>query len=739
MFSLIITLVIAAISVWWGFKFAGSQNFFRNFENNSFIDSWNALAVDEMYSLTFVGIATIVFLFLGSWLCLKIFRDNRSLLQEIETLTDTSSTFESIIRQFHRTRPSIGGKVLNFSHEEGYAFVQRNLNLFPQKFFSHPLLSVGQALLISLGLFGTFFGLSLGLLEAIPCFDVSSPEYSTCFPSDTPPVDQDIRAMTFGMNKLLGGARTAFSKSLTGLGLGTSYLILWKYYLREQQQLLKALGTKLNEMVPFKSLEQFLLEHQLQHNQMAKRYYAQERTVAEANIHYLKTLVEKQLDAETFKIAGSSLVAGAQELKSVASSLGAMSTSLQDSLSNLENFRADTIALEVSKGVGTAVQQHLEPVLQGMRQELEIIKDIKLQTDKQITERLEFLVGTLQKEALQPMAVQLEQTNQQTTRVAGVISELSAGVENTLQATQAAANTMSGLTETLMDFNQKTMSGLQQFAGDLNATLQKFSKESSREFKAMGTSIELSVQTAIQGMEAQRIAFSQSAKETKDAFKGMTVEVTNLVQRSREGIEEQKDAFVEAASSATQTFESQRTLIVQAGEETSTQIRNAGQQAHDSLVLVKDTFADTLASQTASLEHILESLETAFSQDLEQRQQFTKEISVSIQRIETLVKLTALDDVTTRQNALEVTREQTKSLTKLERSLNDQHRSMQEFVNHMTNQFDKLQDTHLDIYKESTQFLSDGVTDLQRTLNDVGKLLQLIADITNRLQLRTSR
>lgn len=731
--SFVIVLLIVGISIFYGLHFSGGDKLWGD---NSI--PFEQLSIDESYSVVFVGTATIVFIGFAILLGWK-FVQNQSARKQIQSLTLGSTYFSVLLSQFERSKVELNEEGKAFTYLEGYDFVRRNEHLLPKTMVVSALLSVGQALLISLGLFGTFFGLSMGLLEAIPCFDVKSLEYAACFPPDTPTGEQGIQAMTNGMNKLLGGARTAFSKSLTGLGLGTAYLILWKEFLKAQIETKKELGAKLNELLPYVPENQAIVQQLIEQNQNNKIYYKRELKIAEVWVDRLDTLISKQLDSATFANAGASLVQGANELKTVASSLGSLASGLQSSLQNLENFRADTIAQEVSKGVGFAVKAHLAPVLEDMKGELKIIKEIKLQSDKEITEKLEFLVQKLQREALEPMAGQLKLTNEETARVAGVVSELSKGVEQTLEATNNAATNMNALTETLTDFNQKTMTDLKGFADGLGLTLNKFSEDSTREFKNMGLSIEKSVQTAIEGMDAQRIAFDQSAKGAESAFKTMTTEVMSVVEVAQEGMIKQKDAFVAAAESAKDTFDAQKELIVQAGQETSLQIREAGTQAKESLELVKNTFAETLQSQKESLENILKSLETAFSSDLKQREAFTKEIETSIQRIETLVKLTALDDVTIRENILEVAREQTNSLTKLETSLNKQHQSMQEFVNHMTQQFDKLQDTHLDLYKESTSFMAGGVTDIQRSMNQLGTLLQLIADATNRLQLRSGR
>lgn len=60
-------------------------------------------------------------------------------------------------------------------------------------------LATGQGVLVSLGLLGTFLGLSLGLLQAVP------------------KLQGDPEAMQVGMQALLGGAKLAFVKSLAGV------------------------------------------------------------------------------------------------------------------------------------------------------------------------------------------------------------------------------------------------------------------------------------------------------------------------------------------------------------------------------------------------------------------------------------------------------------------------------------------------------------------------------------------
>lgn len=106
------------------------------------------------------------------------------------------------------------------------------------------LLSTGQAVLVSLGLIGTFLGLTLGLTHALPNltqrddaapFVASAGETSGSAVAAAPVEpdassrdDSEIDKMQKGMGELLGGAQLAFAKSLAGV----AFAMLWGLRLR---------------------------------------------------------------------------------------------------------------------------------------------------------------------------------------------------------------------------------------------------------------------------------------------------------------------------------------------------------------------------------------------------------------------------------------------------------------------------------------------------------------------------
>ncbi|MBI2571718.1 MAG: hypothetical protein HYV63_32310, partial [Candidatus Schekmanbacteria bacterium] len=104
------------------------------------------------------------------------------------------------------------------------------------------LLGTGQTVLISLGLMGTFLGLTIGLMQAVP--KLTGAEHvagssaivaaGVPAPASGDPQSDDagtIEGMQEGMTDLLGGARLAFAKSLAGI----LFAMLWALRLRSAE------------------------------------------------------------------------------------------------------------------------------------------------------------------------------------------------------------------------------------------------------------------------------------------------------------------------------------------------------------------------------------------------------------------------------------------------------------------------------------------------------------------------
>lgn len=104
-------------------------------------------------------------------------------------------------------------------------------------------LSTGQAVLISLGLVGTFLGLTVGLVEAVPR------------------LQGDEQAVKEGMRSLLDGAMLAFAKSLAGVWCGVVWSVLYRRLEEEQAEMLHELKDWLDARFAPLSSEQILIHY----------------------------------------------------------------------------------------------------------------------------------------------------------------------------------------------------------------------------------------------------------------------------------------------------------------------------------------------------------------------------------------------------------------------------------------------------------------------------------------------
>lgn len=177
------------------------------------------------------------------------------------------------------------------------------------------LLSTGQAVLVSLGLIGTFLGLTLGLTQALPNLTqhgetapnvASSGETSESAvaaapfePAAASKDDAVIDKMQKGMGNLLGGAQLAFAKSLAGVTFAMLWVLRLRYVESRRDKYLDALAEELDARLP-------LLAQQHLHVHMATEIVktnslldkiaagaAAERERSEARAGELKATVEQ--------------------------------------------------------------------------------------------------------------------------------------------------------------------------------------------------------------------------------------------------------------------------------------------------------------------------------------------------------------------------------------------------------------------------------------------------------------
>ena len=528
----------------------------------------------------------------------------------------------------------------------------------------HAWLPSGQAVLISFGLFGTFLGLSMGLMESIPCIDADTPGHAECVAGvlsaavagglspESAQAEAENLAMQQGMSYLLSGARLAFSKSVAGIGLGLSYLLLFRLVARRRSDHIARIRHEHPRVDPV--------------------------------VTQLQKILEAQPEPGAMKDAAISLRDGANRLGRVAADLDGVA-------STLASFQADVIGRQVSEGVKAAVKSELSPTMKEISRQLTILHEMKRQTDEAVSAQLEKLVTDLEQRALAPITAQVTAANAITRQVAEKVEALSATVAHSTSAVQATSKQMGQLTGQLEQFQRDTLQKLHHFAEGLGHTLATFTRDSSQSFEAMGTNIHRSVETACLGMEAQREAFEASASTARKAFTAQT-------------------ATIQAA-----------------GVTVAAEIEHAGTAASAALNAVQSEFAAALMAQRTSLQSVLDKLEGAFSKDLAHREAFEETSSRAVARVQAFLEQAASMQAMLVQTAPTVLGEVNASVQLLGTATASQREAMLRLEGALVSHFERLNDNHHNFLKAEDAHLADVLGGLHTLVETIAEASREVA------------
>lgn len=644
------------------------------------------LAWPDYQSLAFVALAS------GTWLALFVM-----LVQHVGRL----GTLETLMRRAASLDDLAEGPWAELAAQERAALVpsatsgkpprrtrsaadllRNGSRAVPALLNPFPWLQSGQAVLVSIGLFGTFFGLSFGLKDSIPCISADASGHQACVDeakkaadaraaahplaaadaSAAAPLDDDTLAMQEGMTRLLGGARTAFSKSVAGVGLGLSYMLLWRLSERRRSRLLTDTARRVDGWHEYATPEEL----------------ARER-MSEVTSE-LRALRAAQPDTDALTAAAASLARGAASLEAVGRSLGGVSTSLA-------TFSADTLAKQVADGVDRAVSQRLQPAMDSIAQALHQLHRDKEEQDERVRVQLSALVDDLRVRALDPMSAEVQATNVQTRRVAEAVAQLGASVASSSEAVRASSEQMRDLTGNLANFQEDALVRLADFAKSLQTTLEAFTVNTESSFRQMGSDIRGSVQAAEAAMAGQRSAFEASAAEARRAF-------------------------------STQTE-----VLTAAGGVASDAIRGAGIEAGEALRAVRGEFVGALAQEREALAGVLRELDGAFKRDLSERNAFALQTAEATARVQDVVKAVSVLAASAAAGDAAYRAVATDTSKSLARALADLNRSNELLYESLTEYLNKTHTEHQRYMKELDEHIARILNDIHGTAEGIARVV----------------
>lgn len=310
------------------------------------------------------------------------------------------------------------------------------------------------ALLTSLGITGTFLGITLGLSE----FSMTG----------------ESKALLASAALLLEGMKTAFYTSLVGLSLSAFFMTAMKmsssWVSNKQREFISAIASQYLEASPIMYLKNISNENQ-------------------------QEVIDAQLNSALVmeKLGGS--------MDSVVTQLSALG----------QSFNGEIIANTISAAVTESIEKQMSPALEGIKNELSLLKDIKEQNQKEL---MELMIGEMKTQLIEPVVSELEKTANAVEKNNEVSELLNRNVEQVMTRT---AETV----ETIDKFQQETMVKLQGFAESLKDILSSFKDDTQGAMGSIANEVQQMLNRATEGMDKQRVAFENSSETAASAFEGI--------------------------------------------------------------------------------------------------------------------------------------------------------------------------------------------------------------------------
>ncbi|MCU8488323.1 hypothetical protein M2G40_02090 [Vibrio vulnificus] len=368
------------------------------------------------------------------------------------------------------------------------------------------------ALLTSIGITGTFLGITLGLSE----FTMAG----------------DSKALLASAAELLEGMKTAFYTSLAGLGTSALFMVWMKIsssvLAKAQKELISTLSSQYFEASPIYYLKNMSNEGQ-------------------------KEVLEAQLrSASAMELMGETMEATSQSLAQLGTS-----------------FNGEVIAKQISTALAESIETSMTPMLGEIKQELSALKDIKEQSQKEL---VELLIQEMKSELIAPVAEELSKTSAAVTSSNEITSQLNSNIERVVTSTSETVDTINefqketmlklqsfaeSLKGILASFKEDTQGAMTSIASEVNTMLNNASQGMDSQRVAFEQSANKAA-SAFEGMKnSLEAALDERQSAEKDLFENVTGRINDLL------------------SDISSSFESQTSVLAQTGETASQMMTQA--------------------------------------------------------------------------------------------------------------------------------------------------------------------
>lgn len=505
----------------------------------------------------------------------------------------------------------------------GYLIIPHSLNKIVGSVYSSNNKTV-PALLTSIGVAGTFLGITLGLAE----FDMGN-------------VGNDSTALLHSAALLLTGMKTAFATSLVGLVCSAVMLVILKLSMskanKARNRFIDKVETNCIERTPFELLKEIANNTQTESGDQ----------LTEA-IGNLSTNLGAQLDKLAGKIGG---------------------------------FNGDELSVKVGDAVSTSLKSEFIPVMKELCAELKNLKEENTINHKLIVSTL---IEEMESKLISPISEQLketasavnmsntvnEQLNQNVERmlaeIANTVSTIDTFNQQTMDKLQSFA---SSLNEILATFKEDTKGTMEDITIKVSSVLEMAEKGMDSQRIAFDESTQkAAVAFEEMGTELDKSLTARTEKEIK-LFADIEKRLEALLAMTSESFEEQTKVISETGQAASQLMESaQEQLRVGLGD-IDNKVLNMSRTVQSELEAFREQYQnnlndffnqqnnlleDTLGKQRNNLVEVVERFKNVFEQEYQTRHNLLQELTAqyehlqaSVATIERLVEAIGLTETST--------------------------------------------------------------------------------------------
>ncbi len=386
-------------------------------------------------------------------------------------------------------------------------------------------LAIGATVLVSIGLAGTFLGLTLGLFEALPLLEADKTEDA--------------------INALLGGAKLAFVKSLAGISLAT----LWTARLvsvREVEAEIRAhLLTKLEQAYPPISPE-YLLSLALTEQRADARHLI-------GAIQALQTRIDQRAqEALTHRADATAALLGAQTetRKELQRANVAMTTAHKERATQRDMHHAATV--QAIAEAARAVQGEVHAGVAANQAHADAVQDAIRDLSEALPQRIGERTGAAITPPLEDLKRVLEELG--TAGAGAVTAKLGEGVGAEVDALRVAftaiAQTMATMPAALALATQKARAEMDEASRDGAGKLGQAAGALAERTVEAGASVE-ALRGALASAERLVARLEEGGARLRDAFEGVAkplVALPSAIDQAKAGMDAAGSAVAAAAA-----------------------------------------------------------------------------------------------------------------------------------------------------------------------------------------------